>query len=68
MNKDYFKVPEAEIPTVLPLMVVVGGKTMALRQDLASELNTQPVGKQINFAFKTDYNLDVTVSSASSGE
>ena len=68
MNKDYFTVPEAEIPTVLPLMVVVGGKTAALRQELARELNTQPVGKQINFEFKTDYNLDVTVSSARSGE
>ena len=68
MNKDYFTVPEAEIPTVLPLMVVLGGKTAALRQELARELNTQPVGKQINFAFKTDYNLDVTVSSATSGE
>jgi len=68
MNKDYFTVPEADIPTVLPEMVVLGGKTVVLRESLARELGTQPVGKQINFEFKTDYNLDVTVSSATSGE
>ena len=31
-NKDYFTIPENEIPTVVPLMVVVGGKTIVLRQ------------------------------------
>ncbi|HWP86066.1 MAG TPA: amidohydrolase family protein [Terriglobia bacterium] len=68
MNKDYFKVPEAEIPTVLPEMVVLGGKTVALRPELAREIGMQPVGKQIKFEFKTNYNLDVTVSPAPGGE
>lgn len=68
MNKDYFTVPEAEIPTVLPLMVVLGGKTMALRTEFANELGMQPVGQQINFAFKTNVNLDVTVTAAPAGE
>jgi predicted amidohydrolase YtcJ len=67
MNKDYFTVPEAEIPTVLPLMVVLGGKTMALRAELASELGTRPVGKQIEFEFATDANLDVEVSARPGG-
>jgi predicted amidohydrolase YtcJ len=61
LNQDYFTVPEDKIPTVLPLMVVLGGKTMALREELAKELGTAPVGEQIKFAFKTDYELDVTV-------
>jgi predicted amidohydrolase YtcJ len=68
MNKDYFAVPEAEIPTVLPQMVVLGGKIKTLRADLARELGMQPVGKQINFEFKTNVNLDVTVSAAPGGE
>jgi predicted amidohydrolase YtcJ len=68
MNRDYFTVPEADIPTVLPEMVMLGGKVVVLRESLARELGTQPVGKQINFEFKTDYNLDVSVSSATSGE
>jgi len=68
LNKDYFTVPEADIPTVLPEMVVLGGKIVVLRKELATELGTQPVGKQIEFAFKTNYNLDVTVSAAPAGE
>ena len=68
MSADYFTVPEAEIPTVLPLMVVLGGKTMALRPELAQELGTQPVGQQIEFRFKTEANLNVNVSSSTSGE
>jgi predicted amidohydrolase YtcJ len=68
MNKDYFTVPEAEIPTVLPEMVVLGGKTMALRPELASELGMQPVGKQIEFRFETNANLDVDVSARPAGE
>jgi predicted amidohydrolase YtcJ len=68
LNKDYFAVPEPEIPTVFPEMVVLGGKIVVLRKELATELSTQPVGKQIEFAFKTNYNLDVTVSAAPSAE
>ena len=49
-------------------MVVLGGKTVVLRQELATELGTSPVGKQIDFEFKTNYNLDVTVSAAPAGD
>jgi hypothetical protein len=48
-NKDYFTVPEAEIPTVFPLMVVTGGKTVVLRDEYAKELGLQAVGPQLKF-------------------
>ena len=51
-NKDYFTVPENEIPTVFPLMVVVGGKTIVLREEYAKELGTQPVGPQLKFSWE----------------
>lgn len=54
-NKDYLTIPEDEIPTVFPLMTVVGGKTVILRGEFARELGTQPVGPQIQFEFKEDY-------------
>lgn len=50
-NKDYFTVPQDEIPTVYPLMTVLGGKTMVLREELATEWNTAPVGHQSKFVF-----------------
>jgi predicted amidohydrolase YtcJ len=53
-NKDYFTIPEADIPTVIPLMTVVGGKTIVLRQELAQELGIPAVGPQLNFVFKAD--------------
>jgi predicted amidohydrolase YtcJ len=68
LSKDYFTVPETEIPTVLPQMVVLGGKISTLRADLAQELGMQPVGKQIDFTFRTNVNLDVTVSAAPGAE
>jgi hypothetical protein len=52
LSKDYFTIPEAEIPTAIPLMTVVGGKTIALRQELAQELGIPAVGPQLNFNFK----------------
>ncbi len=55
-NKDYLTIPVAEIPTVFPLMTVVGGKTVILRQEFATELGTQPVGPQVKFEFKEEYN------------
>jgi hypothetical protein len=48
-NKDYFTIPEADIPTVFPLMVVVGGKTIVLREELARGLGTPAVGPQLKF-------------------
>ena len=55
LNKDYFTIPESEIPTVFPLMTVLGGKTTVLRQELADELRTQPVGPQIEWEFSTPW-------------
>ena len=51
-NKDYFTIPEADIPTVFPLMVVVGGKTVVLREEYAKELGTPPVGPQLKFSWE----------------
>ncbi len=49
MNKDYFSVPEAEIPSVYPLMTVVGGKTVVLREEFGSEIGMPAVGPQMIF-------------------
>ena len=54
-NKDYFTVPEAEIPTVFPLLTVLGGKTIVLRKELADEWGTQPVGPQLQWEFATKF-------------
>ncbi|MFB3098072.1 MAG: amidohydrolase family protein, partial [Dehalococcoidia bacterium] len=58
-DKDYFTVPEEEIPTVIPLMTVLGGKTISLREEFASELGVAPVGPQIKFQFERDYDFGV---------
>lgn len=50
-DKDYFTIPEKDIPTVIPLMTVMGGKTQVLREELAKELGTEPVGPQLHFRF-----------------
>jgi predicted amidohydrolase YtcJ len=50
-NKDYLTIPVEEIPTVFPLMSVVVGKTVILRQEFATELGTQAVGPQVEFEF-----------------
>ena len=51
-NKDYFTVPQEEIPTVYPLMVVVGGKTIVLREEYARVLGLQAVGPQLQFSWE----------------
>jgi len=50
-NKDYFTIPQEEIPSVYPLMVVMGGKTTVLREEYAKELGLQPVGPQLKFSW-----------------
>jgi predicted amidohydrolase YtcJ len=54
-NKDYLTIPVEEIPSVFPLLTVVGGKTVVLREEFARELGTQPVGPQVHFEFTEDY-------------
>ena len=52
-SKDYFTIPEEEIRTVIPLMVVVGGKTIVLREEYAQEIGLPAVGPQIKFSCET---------------
>ena len=54
LNKDYFSVPENELPTVFPVMTVLGGKTIVLRSEYAKELGTNPIGPQMKFVFSTN--------------
>jgi predicted amidohydrolase YtcJ len=54
-NKDYLTIPLEEIPTVFPLMTVVGGNTVILREEFATELGTDPVGPQVEFEFTEEY-------------
>jgi predicted amidohydrolase YtcJ len=54
LNKDYFAVPEADIPTVFPLMTILGGKTAMLRAELASDLSVSPIGLQKEWKYRPD--------------
>jgi hypothetical protein len=54
-SKDYFTVPQDQIPTVYPLMVVMGGEPIVLREELGREINMAAVGPQINFTFEREY-------------
>ncbi len=53
-NQDYFTIPQEEIPSVYPLMVVVGGKTVVLREEYAADLGLQAVGPQLEFSWELD--------------
>ncbi|MSO19764.1 MAG: hypothetical protein EXQ56_04760 [Acidobacteria bacterium] len=50
-DKDYFTIPEGEIPSVIPLMTVLGGKISVLREELAQQLGIAPEGPQLHFRF-----------------
>ncbi|HWP83557.1 MAG TPA: amidohydrolase family protein [Terriglobia bacterium] len=52
LNKDYFTIPQEDLPTVYPLMTVVGGKTIVLREELAREIGMSAVGPQLNFVYE----------------
>ena len=52
LSRDYFTVPEPEIPNIFPLMTVVGGKILVLRNEFAQELGRSPVGPQLEFKNK----------------
>ncbi|OFW00780.1 MAG: hypothetical protein A3G20_06405 [Acidobacteria bacterium RIFCSPLOWO2_12_FULL_59_11] len=54
LNKDYFTVPQDDIPTVFPLMTVLGGKIAMLRAELAEDLGVSPIGLQKAWKFKPD--------------
>ena len=52
LNQDYFTVPLEGLDRTIPLMTVVGGEVVFLRQSLAEELGLQPVGMQYQYAFE----------------
>ena len=44
LKEDCFPISVADIPTLFPLMVVLGGKARVLCMELPDELRTQPTG------------------------
>ena len=46
LDKDILKIPEDEIPKIIPQLTVMSGKIRHLGKEYASELGTQPVGYQ----------------------
>jgi len=58
LNKDYFTIPEDQIPTAFPLATVLGGKETVLRKELADEWGVQPIGPQLNFEFATRFTAE----------
>jgi hypothetical protein len=46
LNKDYFAVPVDEIKTIYPLMTVLQGKILMLREEFAKDLGRSPIGPQ----------------------
>lgn len=55
LNKDYFTVPEAEVPNIYPVMTVVGGKIQVLRKEFADQLQRAPIGPQLEFKNEARY-------------
>lgn len=49
LSGDYFTTPTEKLGDVIPLMTVVGGKTIVLREEFARELGRSPIGPQIKF-------------------
>ena len=50
LSKDYFEGPPEDIAQVYPLLVSVGGKIIALREEFAKELGRNPIGPQVDFS------------------
>ncbi|MBI4480954.1 MAG: amidohydrolase family protein [Acidobacteria bacterium] len=46
LDKDFFTIPDTDIPTIRPQMTVVGGITRFVHPDLARTWGMQPVGYQ----------------------
>ncbi|MBI4483440.1 MAG: amidohydrolase family protein [Acidobacteria bacterium] len=46
LDRDYFTIPQAQIPKVRPLLTVLGGEVVFLHREFARELGTGPVGFQ----------------------
>ena len=52
LSQDYFTVPLEEVDRIIPLMTVVGGEVVFLRDSLARELGQGPVGTQYRYPFE----------------
>lgn len=61
LNKDYFTIPEADIPSVFPLATILGGKTVVLREELAKEWGVPAVGPQVKFKSKTSFDFGAPI-------
>ncbi len=55
LNQDYFTVPVEQIPQTFPLMTVVGGKIVSLREEFAKELGRAAIGPQIEYRNELRY-------------
>ena len=49
LSADYFAVPLEEVGKIYPVMTVVGGKTLVLREEFAKELGRNAIGPQLDF-------------------
>ena len=49
LNRDYFTIPQEEIPNTYPVVTVVGGKIEVVREEAAEELGLEAVGPQLEF-------------------
>ena len=55
LNQDYFSVPVEELPNTHPLLTIVGGKIIVLREEFAQELGRPAIGPQIEFRNEMRY-------------
>ena len=49
LSGDFFTTPVEKLADVIPLMTVVGGKVIVLREEFAKELGRSAVGPQLKF-------------------
>jgi predicted amidohydrolase YtcJ len=52
LNQDFFEVPIEQLPRTYPLMTVVGGKIVYLRDDFAKEVGLPASPLQVRFSFE----------------
>jgi predicted amidohydrolase YtcJ len=49
LNKDYFTIPQEQIPEVYPVMTIIGGTIKVIRKEFAQELGRNALGAQLEF-------------------
>jgi predicted amidohydrolase YtcJ len=52
LDKDYFTIPVEQISTIVPLMTVLGGEPVFVRDSFAKELGVPPRGVQLKYRFE----------------